>query len=342
MPRPAKCWYRKQDNWWYTTINGKQVKLAQGKDARDRAQKEFHRLLGQGIRRGEMDGQKVAVLCETYLEHCQHENAEETYAYKVNILSQFCDALGARRCDQVIPNHVTHWLKSQKHWGDTMRAHAIGTIKAAFNWAVKEGLLSHNPIKSLPKPQKKARIVTIEEKTFERILRNTDDCFRDYLTALWGSGARPGEVASLTAENYDAKRKCWVLEHHKTEGHTGTKTIWLTDELVALTERLIKQHPTGLLFRNTRGGRWTRTLVWARLQRIKEELNIKGPLMAYATRHSFATNAIARGVDSVVLAKMLGHKSTDMIMKHYVHPQDDHMRACVEQAVNGGSRRKPR
>src|SRR5687768_7973968 len=117
MPRTAKPWYREQDGWWYTTIDGKQVKLAQGKANKKRAGTECHRLLGQSVKRGEMDSKTVAVLCDTYLEHCKAENVKEAYEYKVNILTQFSSVLGRKKCEQLIPNHVSSWVQKQKHWG---------------------------------------------------------------------------------------------------------------------------------------------------------------------------------------------------------------------------------
>src|SRR4051794_18562394 len=43
--REAKPWFRKFDGWWYVEVQGKQTKLAKGKDNRAEAVRQFHILM---------------------------------------------------------------------------------------------------------------------------------------------------------------------------------------------------------------------------------------------------------------------------------------------------------
>ena len=41
--------------------------------------------------------------------------------------------------------------------------------------------------------------------------------------------------------------------------------------------------------------------------------------IAYGYRHTFATDALARGVPDAQVAELLGHSGTAMLHKHYSH-----------------------
>jgi integrase len=49
-------------------------------------------------------------------------------------------------------------------------------------------------------------------------------------------------------------------------------------------------------------------------------VKVKVPgICCYAIRHSYATNALLRGVDPITLAVLMGHQDTGMIAKVYQH-----------------------
>jgi site-specific recombinase XerD len=52
-------------------------------------------------------------------------------------------------------------------------------------------------------------------------------------------------------------------------------------------------------------------------------------------RHSFATEAIIRGVDVPTIAKLMGHANTDMLMRIYQHvsKREDHLREGLRRAT---------
>ena len=50
----------------------------------------------------------------------------------------------------------------------------------------------------------------------------------------------------------------------------------------------------------------------------------------YDLRHAFATEAIAAGVDIGTVAKLMGHSSPMMLLKHYQHVMDSQKRAAIE------------
>jgi len=51
----------------------------------------------------------------------------------------------------------------------------------------------------------------------------------------------------------------------------------------------------------------------------------------HTLRHTFATNAISKGVDIKSLSAILGHTNVVFTMKKYVHPNIEHRRLQLEK-----------
>ena len=82
-------------------------------------------------------------------------------------------------------------------------------------------------------------------------------------------------------------------------------------------DRQLAAYSSGFVFRNTHGNKWRRNALSCRFKRLREKIGKK--LCAYALRHSFATEGLKRGVDSLTLAQIMGHSDTTMLSRHYAH-----------------------
>ncbi len=150
------------------------------------------------------------------------------------------------------------------------------------------------------------------------LVEKANPAFAMFLTVLYATGARPGEVANITAENFDAENGIVILTAHKTAHKGKGRTIYLTPEIVALLLRQRQQYPTGMLLRNTKGKAWSsRALVKAMIA-TRKRAGIPHAIN-YGLRHSFATDALVAGVPDAHVAELLGHSGTAMLHKHYSH-----------------------
>jgi len=68
-----------------------------------------------------------------------------------------------------------------------------------------------------------------------------------------------------------------------------------------------------------------------RLWRINDQTGLI--VTAYGVRHTFATDALSRGVPDAHVASLLGHSSTAMLHKHYSHLTEraSTLKAAVER-----------
>jgi integrase len=179
-----------------------------------------------------------------------------------------------------------------------------------------------NPIQGLRKPRASSRGVQtlISPADHTKLLEAAPDCLKNVLTVLFQTGARPGEVLSVTAADFHPDRAVWILQRHKAEHETGKpRVIFLTAEVVRLCRELAAKHPTGPLFRTARGKTFPPAYYLARLVRgLCRKLGIRG-VLPYGYRHTFATDALARGIADAQVAELLGHSGTGMLHRHYSH-----------------------
>lgn len=53
---------------------------------------------------------------------------------------------------------------------------------------------------------------------------------------------------------------------------------------------------------------------------FRKRLNINKPLSSHAVRHTYISNLINANVPYTTITKLVGHDTTEMIIKVYAHP----------------------
>jgi integrase len=336
-PRP---WYRSQTDTWYVCKSGKQIPLSKGKDNKAEALRAFYRLMAREENAARLPPPSsflVAEICDLFLSWSEKHNERATFEWYKGYLQSFCEECGKLRAIELKPFHVTEWLDDNGGWQGSRRC-AISAIKRVFNWAVSEGILSSSPIKQVMKPPVRSReriLSPVEREEIAHAIRDQE--FRDFVFAMQETGCRPSEVARVSSENVDLDLGLWVFSDHKTVKKTGKpRIIYLTPAMVELTKRLVAKHPVGPLFRGPRHEKpFTRNSIRCRFRRLREKLpHLKG-VISYTYRHSFTTDALENGVGVVEVAELLGHRTTEMVMRHYQHlsAKTNHLKRAAVQAT---------
>lgn len=335
MGRKPTVWFRKQTGWWMTTVRGKKIKLARDKKE---AEKAFHLLLATDEAPEESAHRRPSfrIVADRFLEHSKGTNEEGTYLSHKRYLQSFCDHIGNKKAPDLKGHHVTTWLKAHPTWGQSTRSLAIQAVKAALNHAVQEGYLSLHPLIKVKQGtiRRRERILTEEER--KAIRARATGSFKDFLFALEHTGARPfSEIARLEARFINWEEGTAELPKHKTMKHGKRRILYFTPEMMELLRRLAEKYPDGLLFRNRYGNPWDRFAFnkWGEI--FRKELGIEG-VTAYSVRHSYCSDAIARGVPLPVLAELVG-TSVKMLLLHYSHmtQKRDVLKAAASRAVGG-------
>jgi len=340
--RPSRPWYRTSHDAWYVEVAGKQIKLASGKASKQAALLEWHRLQsGQGISTDVAEPQ-VAVVFDLFLAWSKCHHKPESYEWYRRFLQSFVSFrdVGRLLVSRLTVSHVTNWMDSQKTWAESSRRGAVTSVKRAVAWAEAEGYTKANPLKHLKKPSAVARsrvLSKVERATILCAIK--DEAFRELVFAFQETGCRPSEAAKLEAKSVDLDVGVWTLADHKTAKKTGKpRVIYLTPAMTELSSKLVARHPSGPLFRNGRTGRpFSRNAIRIRFMRLRAKLPELAGVTAYTYRHSFATDALENGVGIAQVAELLGHTSTDMVMKHYskLSRRVQHLRDMATRAVGG-------
>jgi integrase len=340
MARPRKPWYRPNRDTWYVVIDGTQTPLARGRHNREAAEREFHRLMAE---RPEPEAPAargtIGELVNDFLGWTERHKSPSTFRQRRHFLRSFI-AFG--RVRDTLPHRLTiavveDWLDEHPTW-KASRRHAILWVVRLFNWAVKRRLIARNPISGIELPPQTRVLAYLTQEQRKAVFQATKDtAFQLFLTALEQTGCRPGELCELTAEHVDLEQGIWVLPKHKTAKRTGKpRVVYLTAGMLELTRRLVEERPEGPLLLNSRRTPWNRNAVRCRFRKLRQQFPSFGHFTATSYRRAYVTDALERGVDAVKVAELVGHTSTDIVMRHYSQLQERvrYMRDVAQQVVS--------
>jgi integrase len=317
MARQPKPWFRAERNAWFAQVNGKQRKLAEGKDNKALAQKELYRLLATESEAQARDDLTVAEACDLFLEHSKAVHADGTYIVNMYRLQVVCDEFGKTPLRNLKPASLLQWLARSergKRASSSTRRGWLTALRQAIKWCMTNGHYGGgDPLLGLKMPKMEHRDRTLTPDERQAVLDACGPEFRDLLVALGECGPRPHILMQMEAKDID-----WGQGVATVVSKRQPYTVMLTDRLARMLREKAESHPEGPLFRNTKGKPWTRTAVRCQFKRICDKLGI--PIVtAYAFRHSFITDALERGINPAAVAALVNHKDLSMISKHYNH-----------------------
>jgi integrase len=269
----------------------------------------------------------VTTILENYLDHIKATRSAGTYRVYSQWINNFYEYLGiefpALKIVDLKPLHVTKyraWLTKNdpNRFSDNSLHSILRTVKGAFNWACKQGLIPNNPIALIEMPRKTPREILVSDEQWEKVMKHVkDDEFRELLIFFKATGCRPFEAITVQARHFDRDERRFVLERSESKGKKYNRVIYLNDEAFAISCRLALKYPEGPIFRNAKGDPWNKNSLNCRLRRLTKHTGFK--LMLYALRHTFATNALINDVDAVSVAQLMGHRDLTMVARTYGH-----------------------
>jgi integrase len=330
--RQAKPYYKTSHRCYYFNHAGKPVRLHEDKEIAWEIWYEYK----AGVR--EVTGNTLVLeLISDFLLWVKRNQSRKTYVWYRDYLESFYQSIGTLRLSALKPMHVDNWI-SQK-WPDgapdpTIRS-AMRAVQRVCNWARKSGRIKSSPLADMEKPSVDGRDVYLMPDQFKILLRHIreTDPFHDVVVGLRETGCRPQEIRAIEALHFDKSGRCWVLPRLQAKGKRSQRTILLNDRMFEISERLALKNPQGPIFRNIDGGPWTKDAMVCRCRRLRTKVDFY--VCPYAIRHTFATDAIIRGVDLVTIAQLMGHTDLKMLQRIYqhVHRRSDHMQKALAQAT---------
>ncbi|TWU49424.1 tyrosine-type recombinase/integrase [Rubripirellula reticaptiva] len=313
--REAKPFFRKSKNAWYLQLGKRQVSLGREKK---QAWQKYHQLMADSepIR----ETATVEMLFERYLDWVEENRKPGTYSKIRDNLSSFAKFIGKQtKIATLSGSDLSNWAEGQSTWSSTTRNEGIGSVVRCFNWAVGKKYLKTNTVAQVPdKPRRKRRETVISTDEWTTLLGFVkDQAFRDLLCFMWEVGCRPLEARTMEAKHVNLDAGIVIFPPSEAKGERHERVIYLTEAAKQICARLVAKWPTGPIMRNTRNRPWTKDSINCRFSRLKKKTGKR--VFAYAIRHSFATQGLIDGVDSVTLSQLMGHADVSTLAKNYAH-----------------------
>ena len=250
------------------------------------------------------------------------KNTIDSYCF---VLKDYYQWLQRNKINNVTPDDIRDYfvyLRSKKYSIATLRD-KFAVINAFYNYCVKFGYLTENPVKiKKPKlPKQQARVFTENEIYIILKYFNTIDSFvklRDYtiISILLGTGIRRSELLDITDVNGD-----YIVVYGKGNKQ---RLVPISDALKTILKRYIAERDKiaicPYLIINRDGGKLTKNGLRAIFTRLSKNTGIAGKrFSAHTWRHTFATQMLQAGCDIVTLQQILGHSdiSTTAIYLHW-------------------------
>ena len=227
---------------------------------------------------------------------------------------------------------------------DTMvrRIHAM--LHRCLRDAEAAHVIPRNPAAraALPKANPRPRQILTREQV-QAFLAAVDgnEVWRDFFYTELTTGLRRGEICGLMWQDFDERTgalkivrsvntpKAGLLEIGETKTDRGRRTIRLPPSTVQRLKEQKKHAVSQWIFPEPlapeKPVRPSAAYYW--MKRILKEASLPD-ITLHGLRHTFATHALASGVDAKTLAGILGHTNASFTLDTYTHVTPDMQRAA--------------
>lgn len=279
--------------------------------------------------------------------------------YRRDINNHIKPYLGQKQLTKIIPADIKNLYVFLLERGRVMKqpdcapglapstVHGIHTIlHHALKAAAEEGLLPFNPANQVTPPKvtsKPKRILNNEQMDTLMAAIQRDELWRDFFYTELTTGLRRGELCGLKWEDFDSEagtlKVCRTIIAKKggglvagdTKTYAGKRTILLPPSTAQLLAARRHAALTQWVFPNLLHPEQPMDPASAYRQ-LKKLLAAAGlpDIRFHDLRHTFATHALAVGVDAKTLSGILGHTKASFTLDTYTHVTEDMQRHAAK------------
>lgn len=205
----------------------------------------------------------------------------------------------------------------------------LTTLKLLFHHAEKCGYAVLNPTRNvayLSEGSGSTRVVSFAEEI--RYLGQASQPLKDIAQVILDTGLRPDETFRVRVENLDFNARTIFNPFGKTKA--AQRKVSMTEGVYELLRRRVSMTTGPFVFPSKYSPDKPIGSVRKAHDRAVERAGIKNHFRLYDLRHTFATRAVAGGVDLPTLSAMLGHTKITMTVR-YVHPADEQKKIATRK-----------
>ncbi|MFH1434945.1 MAG: site-specific integrase [Pseudomonadota bacterium] len=200
----------------------------------------------------------------------------------------------------------------------------LACLRHIFSMAIAWGLAYANPVskvKFFKENNQRLRYLTHEE--FERLVHESADHLKPFITAAFMTGMRKSELLRLSWPDIDFRNGLiYVRESKSGEG----RQIPMNAVVRSTMERLKKGSSSEHVFVTHRGERLKDPRIG--FEQAMKRAGIKGANF-HTLHHSFASHLVMAGKSLQAVQKLMGHKTYSMTLR-YAHLSPEHLKDTVK------------
>jgi integrase len=322
---------------------------ATAQESRKRAKAKLDALPNLGGANNPQNNSKMnleSYLCTWLEEEHKHHIAHSTFTrYKALAKCHINPAIGEIQIKKLTSTHILSLLKMMRESGQSARSQqqARALLSVALQDAERNDLISINPVKRVRSPQVKR--IEINPLTISEVKRLISTYAGTYLEARLHialiCGLRQGEALGLSWDDIDFENQTMKIHKqvqvvNRQQVFTNLKTdksrrvIALTSETTMALKshrRLIEQQKlraegqwedTNLVFPNEKGFFRSPAIDYADWKKALKLCGIASKRL-HDARHTAATLMYSQGVGIETISRALGHSTSAITSKLYVH-----------------------
>ena len=239
-------------------------------------------------------------------------------------------------------------VREHPRFGSTLSDTTINRLHAIFHQAMEDALHAHiiakNPTVGATVPKAnhapKHVLTNRELDTFLDAVRE-DKIWGDFFYVELTTGLRRGEICGLMWQDFDARngvlqvrrtlhnRKLGVDMLGKTKTRSGERTIVLPRSTAEILRRRKENAITQWIFPDPVRPELplSPNCAYTHMKAILHKAGLPD-MRFHDLRHTFATHAIASGVDAKTLSGILGHTNASFTLDTYTHVTPDMQKAA--------------
>ena len=251
---------------------------------------------------------------------------------------QLLPAFGRLRLDRIAPGDVDAWFDRCSVTAPANANRALALLRRIMNHAVSNGLIAVNPARRTPMNPRPRLSRFLSAEKIVRLHEALDRCVAkrpayavqaDLIRLLLYTGCRKSEVRNLKWSEVDGDTL------RLADSKTGPRTVYLSADACAVIDRQRNVagpfvFPSPVNPGRPRGNELT---LWPR---ARNRAGISG-VRLHDLRHSYASQAVMKGIPLPVVARLLGHREAKMTMR-YAHVGDREVIAAAERIGTAISR----
>lgn len=191
------------------------------------------------------------------------------------------------------------------------------TLRAAFGWAAKRGILPQSPLKDLPlfkQASQSPRYLTLDELSLVENIAKTEGKIWEEIFVLARTGMRSGELCSLKISNANLEKRQIILRPEQTKANM-VRIIPFGKEVGEVLARLIgesKEKGIDFVFCTRSGSKQTPKNLFWRFRCVLKQAQKQGMdisrVNVHTLRKTYISHLVMAGVEPVKVMEIVGHR----------------------------------